>query len=444
MEFNSSSRIDSRFTSPPVIKLMDEETDDTVLNAKTGLGMPPVFKLMNEDAVLKKAKKGPGMPEIFYQTEGTNVTHGDMLRHERHLFDTQCPSEFFESIARFNREMDAKPKSDQRISVVFSDGNGLGDRLTMAISTFFTSALSNRGFKILWQSEEKETVNVTIFDAYDSPFDIDLKYQGELPDDTKYIKFNWFSDKETYPREYYATKDIGKEYANTQVIKWKGNRGSVHLMMENPHHRQWFFDKRLYSENAFGCAFNFLFQPTVDTFRGMERYFDLFRRTDTLKIGMHIRTGDSSIGNDTQANAELLKQSVEQFMHCAEQIEGVRQDEEKSKQIVWFVASDSYQVVSELKAQRPDRVVAVENTVIEHSKGAHVEGMRSAVREHFLLGMMDYVIMYRRTSFGRTGALRSLKWNSIYEIRKGSQKSPRCGPHDYEKWNDYTTGWVGI
>jgi hypothetical protein len=151
-----------------------------------------VFKLMNEDALFipQRQKKRAWHANFVDQTKNQRH-HGDMLRHERHLFDTY-PSEFPESVAP-STEMDANRNPTKKGSLWCFRTGMVWAIVLWQFRRFHLCSFQSR-FKILWQSKEGKR-------KHDHDFFLTLMILHLILTSQisrapgwyqNYIKFNWF------------------------------------------------------------------------------------------------------------------------------------------------------------------------------------------------------------------------------------------------------------
>jgi len=113
-----------------------------------------------------------------------------------------------------------------------------------------------------------------------------------------------------------------------------------------------------------------------------------------LTIGIHIRLGDHAFANEN-VNWTI----VEPFFSCAQQIE----DDHRrlGQDIIWYVISDSRTVRHQAQQHYGDKVLTKAQATVQHTanhegraaEGQEVlslDGLRTAVGEHWLFGMTDF------------------------------------------------------
>lgn len=465
--------------------LLEDEAGDNEL----------IFGVPSENkAMLERVTDGDiGVTEaesLLQEVRGNLSTYEDLLEHVNSIMNTHCPMDVFMNYRIQHQDIESAAHDNQRISLFYSAGRGLGDKVVSAVTTFYTAMLSNRAFKMVLRTRAENRARsnngtYSFMDVYNSPW-IDLPLNGNNTltsrdkDSRKIISFFPFQQVEKYySYDYYQSTNFTAEHTNHRLLHWMVSKGSLHSLLDNPNHKDWFQRHKLHSGNAFGCAMQFLFQPSRETFQhgGMASLWTLFRnKPSLLKIGMQIRVGDRTFddsGNNNTHSDDWIENIVEPFVSCAKQIEDFSQSEDDKpisvnattrttshegrmyKQSVWFITSDSEAVLEFLTKKYPQRVISLPSPKLEHTAESSKMGMQSAVQDHVLLGLQDYAVVYDLTSFGRSGALRQLKYGGkhLYQIKRGqgTGKDPLsmteqvlCGPNDYARWEQYSTQWIGI
>ena len=140
-------------------------------------------------------------------------------------------------------------------------------------------------------------------------------------------------------------------HANVSAVVIASNRGRVWELFDNPHHKKTLLEYGIRPETAISCAFRYLFRPRREV-------KDMFRTTwaalgdsQVLKIGIHIRVGDSALRNDTNTPERAWKMTAAHFA-CAEEIEKTRAS--PGQRVIYFLMSDSITVRQAAKARLGD------------------------------------------------------------------------------------------
>ena len=114
------------------------------------------------------------------------------------------------------------------------------------------------------------------------------------------------------------------------------NRGRTFILFRNPVHGPVLRGLGLRAESLARCAFMFLFTPNAETRLNAQRFLLAVEDPRALRIGIHIRVGDSAFTNKD----DFLVETYIHFFDCAAQIE---QDRRKPwhTRVIWYLASDS-------------------------------------------------------------------------------------------------------
>ena len=218
--------------------------------------------------------------------------------------------------------------------------------------------------------------------------------------------------------------DLG---AGAPVVKVTGNVGVLNILFDNPVYTKRFLRMSLRPETAFGCAVNFLFSPTVAVRQYFEHEFRLMSSA-VFKIGIQVRLGDGYLKGGTDVKyAGASLQDVKHFFDCAQYLTDMYKRPDQDP--IWFLASDSL----EIRQQASRKYGALLYTKLEspghskHTTGAdQIQSMIYAAGEHWLLGMADYHVISNVNSFGKSGALRSRKWHTMYQMDVRSTNHLLC------------------
>ncbi len=466
---SSNAAYSSFDRSTEEVVLVSDESDKTVVDPTAEISNLQSLLLSNEEV----------------------ATYDEFLNDIHQILNTHCPMDLFMTYRNQHKHIIERiTHDDQRISLFYSSGRGLGDKVVSAVTTFYTAILSNRAFQIVFQTrrsvhhqnkaggglQSSSSIHsapnsYSFLDVYRSPWiDLPLNGNNTLTEDDKANRtiISFFPFRQVakhYSYDYYLTTNFTAEHTNDRLLHWMVTKGSLHSLLENPYHKHWFEQHKLHSGNAFGCAMQFLFQPTKETFEyggtSMAKLWKLFRRKNPkiLKIGIQIRVGDHTSFEENKIQSdEWVEDIVSPFLSCAMQIEAFNYIDDDIKRAMWFVSSDNNAVLNHISTKYPQRTIHLPSPTLEHTADGSKAGIQSAVQDHILLGLQDYVIVYDLTSFGRSGALRQLEYggNHMYHIKRGTgtakdphlstyhNEKPKCGPLDYARWEQYSTEWIGI
>jgi len=214
------------------------------------------------------------------------------------------------------REIHTSSQAQYLISVAVEAG--IADRITGLIAGFFHAFLLGRIFQMTtYQSLPSFTT------AFDSPF---LLWQSNYPEYLyQHIEVDWKGERQPDPRvnlsliSYMSfvnkNADVARIYsANLTNRTWNkyifymSNRGNTYFLFTNSPHKQYLESKGLTKENAFYCAFKFLFKPKSQVLDLIPSHtWDILKSKDYLKIGIHIRVGDHVFSKNDGAHVNQYK-----------------------------------------------------------------------------------------------------------------------------------------
>ena len=205
--------------------------------------------------------------------------------------------------------------------------------------------------------------------------------------------------------------------AATNIVKVTGNVGVLNILFDNPVYTKELYNLGLRPETAFGCAIDFLFAPSIAVRTYFAHEFRVMS-SSMLKIGIQIRLGDGYLkGGTDEKYADASFKGVQQFFACAEHL--VHTFAAVDQQAVLFLVSDSLQVRQQAKTEYGKLLITKVDSPghSKHTEGSEqIRSMIYAAGEHWLFGMADYHVISNVNSFGKSGALRSRKWHSMYQM----------------------------
>jgi hypothetical protein len=187
------------------------------------------------------------------------------------------------------------------------------------------------------------------------------------------------------------------------------------------------------AETAFGCAFAFLFrnQPKL-----RDHILHLKRRMKNKRIiGIHIRTGDGYLFD--QSRSPLLR-DFESFFTCAQQIESSFMNNISTKDIVWYLASDSAPLKEAAQQAFPTKIVTSTGPLM-HSTLSGSDTPESARRNAFvlaaaemhMLGAAEYRVISLKSGFGRLSAFLSFQDHTTFTLLPGTPRDCSHRPDSF-------------
>ena len=220
-------------------------------------------------------------------------------------------------------------------------------------------------------------------------------------------------------------------WADIDIWHVRGNLGFIGILLSNPHYKARFLDGDMRPSDAYGCALHYLFQPSAEMKSYIASEFRVMS-SDWLTVGIQIRLGDSRF--DGEDSPRELLPSVMHFFDCAQYlIDTHRQPQQKA---IMFLISDSLSVRQEAMHAFGDQLVTkLDQPGHVAREGSPRQAMIQAAGEHWLFGMADFHVISAFGSFGRSGALRSRQWHSVYSLDVASNSGELCGggPLDFDQ-----------
>ena len=225
---------------------------------------------------------------------------------------------------------------------------------------------------------------------------------------------------------------LSKLFLDADILDMAGNVGISATLFDNPHYRQHLSLMGLRHETAFGCALDYLFEPSMVVQKQFRHEFEVMS-SHAFKVAIQLRLGDSyTAGNASlhyrfanNKNAEAELSSVQHFFDCAEQLDQTFNIQRRD--IVWFLVSDSLDIRRLAKEAWPGKILTQEvqpGHVAATSGQDQTLAMIQAAGEHWLVGMTDYQIVSVEGSLGKTGALRKNSWHTMYRLSTSNVPEP--------------------
>lgn len=338
-------------------------------------------------------------------------------------------------------------RSLQRYSVAVLAPTGLADKLLGIVATFYYALLTDRAFQIFEGTGPHAIPFEVAYQQVNINWTASLDYayyirhsegiESRAPSHT-YKYQNFLHQKNTF--DLLLSKwDGTSESDAVDVVLTMGNRGISQNMFQNSKIAARLSEMGLMQETAFGCAINFLFslRPEVEQMLAVEMailsqshhlFFahaiesgtdekpvattskesisdqqvsqiqDEAPRTGILTIGIQIRLGDGAFNSESTDWTLVEKMG---FFKCAQQIED--RHRLQNQQVVWYLISDSQIVRKTAQQQFGRKIITHADAHVQHT-AAHddgspngkdsldVNGMRTAVGEHWIFGMTDFQV----------------------------------------------------
>lgn len=320
---------------------------------------------------------------------------------------------------------------------------GLADQLLGIFTTFVYALLTQRAFQI---SEGVHRHKMPLETVYTQP---SINWTASL-DYAHYLRYTEGQDPlpPKHTVMYHQVLDVhvtnwsmilkdwngnGPETNKEEVVMLLGNRGSSYDIFQNqPKMSARLSQMGLREDTLFGCVINFLFElrPEVRTLLAAElstlsQSSNLLQErengcdsalasgntssdTSNTDLPAHVPTGIFTIGLQIRmgdnhfADSDANWQQIEYYFHCAQQVEDIQRA--PGQRVVWYVVSDSKAVRSLAQQHYPNKILTTPDAIVQHTahKDGHtpvpgnselsLDGMRTAVGEHWALGMTDFQV----------------------------------------------------
>ncbi|KAK9919098.1 hypothetical protein WJX75_009394 [Coccomyxa subellipsoidea] len=340
---------------------------------------------------------------------GSNRANSITIKNRRagKLYSAQCGQVWQGQYARLHAAILEDEPSRQRLAVVKAHKNGLGDRLTAAVTIFYYALLSGRAFRIDWHGASSEATLATVM---------------EKPN-----------------VDWEAAEDLAGMWPEARTVVFEINTGAVDKLFYNPYHRQQLFEWGLRPETAVGCALNYLFKPRPEVLELVHENFKALRNPDALKIGIQVRMGDAWLQNKPYGvcDREIDHDDLGRWFRCASKVEEEYRVE--GMPVHWYMVSDCPALrYKAAKKYGPKVLLPSQELVTEHitySTGNTTKDLlaiQTAFAEQWLLGMTDFQVITEESSFGRLAALRSLRFRSVYTMRSPEAMAERSRNDSWE------------
>ncbi|ORX44483.1 hypothetical protein BCR36DRAFT_334478 [Piromyces finnis] len=395
-------------------------------------------------------------------------------------FDNNYCGRWQEQYTLLQREIDNSV--NKKYLILDAWKNGWGDRLTQIISGFYVALLSKRSFKIIGIDLEE------IFEKPNIDWSISKEELEKLEakNSVKKLYYTEF-DKEQWNEGFLYT-NFTSNYEDTEALIYRIQNGKLQRIFENVFHKQQLYEMGLRPDTAFGCAFEFLFKPKPEIINIVQDAYDdmKIKRSyylghksqvlteknylpnddglEPIRIGLQIRLGDntfSDTGSFVCAENVLLFNQVKQFFDCAESLEKEILEKpyeeysnkissinhKKKRDVYWLLLTDCKILREKAKEKWPGKVITITDKSINHiEKTNNKEALGLAFAEHWLFGEMDYHIITKSSSYGRTASLRRKIYHHIYDMAINSVRSSddQCSLLNYNTFEETSKHWVEL
>lgn len=253
------------------------------------------------------------------------------------------------------------------------------------------------------------------------------------------------SDLRIYPPTYF----------NTRTLLIESNRGMTYRLFDNPFHRAELLALGLTPENAFSCAFKYLFSPIEDSCTGVCRHIlqsiENAKQDQIAIIGIQVRVGDAAMeGNDTTSFARAAA-----YFKCAADIaEQIFQ--ESGRKSKYYLISDSLSLLQQAYEAHGEHILVDTTTRPTHiarcstcrTSDRRISLLQYTMNQIFLFSKCHYHIVTTDSGFGMLGAW--MNGNPVKDriFRLSSDSTPVCKRGKYydvvTEVRTLASSWSGI
>jgi hypothetical protein len=219
-------------------------------------------------------------------------------------------------------------------------------------------------------------------------------------------------------------------------------------LFDNPYHRKQLLDFGLRPDTAFGCIVEFLFRPNTAVLNMTAPLLSMLRQPEILKIGVQIRVGDyvfQSKNRRGQRNCPLLtERKIQEFFVCCKELEA--NVAKPHQTVVWYLITNCLSLRIAAIKKWGKKVLTLSSSNLEHIEDTNnTLAFRTAIAEHWSFGYVDYAIITKDSSFGRTAYLRHRSWHGLFEVdMKTGRSGKQCVRQGYERFKDTSRLWTHI
>lgn len=311
---------------------------------------------------------------------------------------------------------------DERRIVVAAGISGLADTLTGAVTVFYFALLTGRAF--LWHIQADGKRNPKMLEAAYIKPNIDWSVYNDsyavrahgTEQDTLYLKFDSTDSTPAirHLRNMFRHGNLSHVGSNFSVIHVQAASGLVYDLFHNSYYSTYLHSLGLRPETAFGCALNYLVDINPSRLARYQTILTKLASPQIFTVGIQVRVGDHIF---TQQERGINFTAFSSYFTCASKLSSLAPH---GKEVVWFLVSDSYEVRKAAALQYGERLVADVSAQLGHFSnptlrtGSRTDTVVHAMVENWLFAYCHVFVVPRMSGFGRTAALRSLRWNSVY------------------------------
>lgn len=296
--------------------------------------------------------------------------------------------------------------------VIFSMSSGLADCLSGVVTAFYFSLLTDRAFKIADKRWPLVYNRVSVDWFEERSFEYFANESNFNESKTAIIKENYVQKGKKILFAAFASKSLKSVHSDFTTILIRTHFGLTHKLFDNPHHYRELYAMGLRPETAYGCALSFLFEPWPSVMAPIASIISKLDQTDPGFIGIQIRVGDQAFRNKT---LHVNLSSYLPFIQCAEKIEQIAYS--NNSRVKWYLISDSLHVRRQAQQLYPHKIVTSITDALSNMRFDQKDaGMSLAVAENWLFSSAQYFVISPRSGFGRSAAVRSMRWKAVYTV----------------------------
>jgi len=360
---------------------------------------------------------------------------------------------------------------------------GVADRLSGLVSQFLMAMIQGRAIQHIsygnvpdWEvaysmpriAARAPRLNEDILGCAKFTFRGERGYVGPREHDPKVVDQSKFyplyltNDYMSLANDIFTSRDLTKipdGHSNTATVVSASNRGRSFALFDNPHHKDTLRSLGLSPENAFSCVHNFLFQlaPSTcdDICREHAKILDAAGASGTLRIAIHVRTGDNAF--TATENSLAPWQDAQAHFTCAEEIAATRTG--PGQQVLFYFNSDSLPLRRAAAERYGSRLLTDLRSAGQTDCSFHGgcnsvnASFQLAVAQLDLFSRADVHVVSIGSGYGAMGAWMSAlkrhgesvprnRSSHIYRVSNGEFRD--CTPSAADDARDVAQGWAGF
>lgn len=190
-----------------------------------------------------------------------------------------------------------------------------------------------------------------------------------------------------------AAADAAVTTASTSphTVVMTSNRGGLHYLFDhNPVMRKYFEARNVSKEQAFRCAFTFLFRPN-QAVKDVLMSTPVVPRAELVRIGIKVRVGDHAFGPNHHVKV-IENAQYRDMLRCAQQMEDAWYNQSTiTQRLPWVFQSESLSLRKDVARMYGNKVQVDTRTMFQHGncKGTRSNCSTDLLRHAFVYGVAD-------------------------------------------------------